>query len=157
MDTPHETIAAIIEAVQPDVLQFHGGETAVFCERFGLPYFKAIAMGDGADPLPKMAAFPTAQGFVLDGHGAGEAGGSGRTFDWARLPAAAGKPVLLAGGLGPENVAHAIAIAHPWGVDVSSGIEQAPGVKDADAMRRFVMAVRAVNGPADGMGRVAIG
>lgn len=153
MDTPSADILRIIDSVQPDILQFHGSEDDACCAGFGLPFFKAIAMGDDADPLPRMAAFPTAQGFVLDGHGTGEAGGSGRRFDWARLPAVAGKPLLLAGGLGPDNVARAIAIARPWGVDVSSGIEQAPGVKDADAMRRFVAAVRA----ADAAATAAIG
>lgn len=153
MDTTPAEIARIIAAVQPDVLQFHGREDDADCAKFGLPFFKAIAMGDGTDPLPMLARFPSAAGFVLDGHGAGEAGGSGRRFDWTRLPAVAGTPLLLAGGLRPDNVADAIAIAHPWGVDVSSGIERAVGVKDADAMRRFVAAVRA----ADAAGMAAIG
>ena len=153
MDTPATDIVQMLDAVQPDVLQFHGSEDDACCAGFGLPFFKAIAMGDDADPLPMLARFPSAAGFVLDGHGAGEAGGSGRRFDWTRLPAVAGTPLLLAGGLRPDNVADAIAIAHPWGVDVSSGIERAVGVKDADAMRRFVAAVRA----ADAAAAAAIG
>jgi len=143
MDNPHTETERILAELHPDYLQFHGSEDAAYCASFGLPYFKAIAMGDGGDPLPAMAAFPSAHGFVLDGHGAGEQGGSGRSFDWSRLPQATSQPILLAGGLTADNVATAIRTARPWGVDVSSGIESAPGIKDPGQMRRFVAAVRA--------------
>lgn len=142
MDNARDEVLRIVEDVAPDVLQFHGSEPDAFCASFGLPFFKTIAMGDGRDPATAMAEFPSAFGFVLDGHRAGEAGGSGQCFDWSRLPQAAGRPLLLAGGLTPDNVAAAVAAAHPWGVDVSSGIESAPGIKDAERMRRFVAAVR---------------
>ncbi|MBP3985789.1 phosphoribosylanthranilate isomerase [Pseudoxanthomonas helianthi] len=145
MDNPRGEVADIVAGLHPDYLQFHGGEDDAFCAGFGLPFFKAIAMGDGGDPLEAMANFPSAHGFVLDGHGAGEQGGSGRSFDWTRLPKDSGRPVLLAGGLSPDNVALAIRTAHPWGVDVSSGIEATPGVKDAAKMRRFADAVRAAD------------
>ena len=151
MDNPRGEVADIVAGLNPDYLQFHGGEDDGFCAGFGLPFFKAIAMGDGGDPLEAMAKFPSAHGFVLDGHGAGEAGGSGRGFDWMRLPKDSGKRgaleqhVLLAGGLSPGNAAQAVRIAHPWGVDVSSGIEAAPGIKDAAKMRRFADAVRAAD------------
>ena len=143
MDNPRQDIEQIVETLQPDVLQFHGAEDDAFCAGFGLPFFKAIAMGDGGDPLPAMATFPSAYGYVLDGHGAGEQGGSGRSFDWHRLPQATSKPILLAGGLRAANVAAAIRTARPWGVDVSSGIESAPGIKDAGQMRSFIAEVRA--------------
>ena len=143
MNNTREEINAIIAGVQPDLLQFHGDEAALFCASFGLPYFKAIAMGDAADPLPAMAAFSSAAGVVLDGHGAGEQGGSGKRFDWSRLPRDQHMPILLAGGLTADNVALALRVAQPWGVDVASGIEVAPGQKDANAMRQFVAAVRA--------------
>lgn len=142
MDNPRGEVADIVAGLHPDYLQFHGAEDDAFCAGFGLPFFKAIAMGDGGDPLEAMAKFPAAHGFVLDGHGAGEQGGSGRGFDWTRLPKNSGRPVLLAGGLSPDNVAQAVRTAHPWGVDVSSGIEAAPGIKDAAKMRRFIDAVR---------------
>lgn len=145
MGNTGDEVAQIAATLQPDYLQFHGEEDDAFCASFGLPFFKAIAMGGGADPRQEMARFPSAYGFVLDGHGVGEAGGSGQQFDWSLLPAQTGRPILLAGGLGPENVAEAIAIAHPWGVDVASGIELAPGIKDAQAMQRFVAAVRGAN------------
>ena len=143
MDTPRKDVEGVVAALRPDYLQFHGSEDAAHCASFGLPYFKAIAMGDGGDPLPAMAAFPSAYGYVLDGHGAGEQGGSGRSFDWHRLPQATSKPILLAGGLRAANVAAAIRTARPWGVDVSSGIESAPGIKDAGQMRSFIAEVRA--------------
>ena len=145
MDNPGEEVAQIAAGLRPDYLQFHGSEEDAFCAGFGLPHFKAIGMGGGVDPLPAMARHPSAHGFVLDGHGAGEAGGSGRRFDWSRLPGAGGRPLLLAGGLGPDNVALAVRSARPWGVDVSSGIESAPGIKDPERMRRFVEAVRAAD------------
>ncbi len=142
MDDAADAVVRIVEAVRPDFLQFHGAEDDAFCASSGLPFFKSIAMGGGTDPVEAMARFPSAYGFVLDGHAAGEAGGSGRRFDWAQLPTAANTPILLAGGLTAENVGEAIRTAQPWGVDVSSGIESAPGVKDPHAMRAFVAAAR---------------
>ena len=145
MDNPHDDVQRAVAALRPDLLQFHGGEEDAFCASFGLPFLKAIAMGDGGDPLVAMARFPSAYGFVLDGHGTGQVGGSGRRFDWSRLPRACDRPILLAGGLGPDNVAEAIRIAQPWGVDVCSGVEATPGRKDPQALRRFVAAVRAAS------------
>ena len=145
MDNPCGEVADIVAGLRPDYLQFHGGEDDAFCAGFGLPFLKAIAMGDGGDPLEAMTKFPSAHGFVLDGHGVGQPGGGGRGFEWSRLPKDATKPILLAGGLAPDNVARAIRTAHPWGVDVSSGIEAVPGIKDAEKMRRFVEAVRAAD------------
>ncbi len=145
MDNPRGEVADIVAGLRPDYLQFHGGEDDAFCAGFGLPFFKAVAMGDGGDPLEAMARFPSAHGFVLDGHGTGQPGGGGRGFDWSRLPKDVAKPILLAGGLAPDKVAQAIRIAHPWGVDVSSGIEAAPGAKDAEKMRHFVEMVRAAD------------
>lgn len=145
MDNPRDEIDAIISSVQPDLLQFHGGEIDPLCAGTGVPFWKAIAMGDGGDPLAVMAHYPSASGYVLDGHGAGEAGGSGRSFDWRLLPRKSERPILLAGGLRADNVGQAIATARPWGVDVASGIESAPGIKHPEAMRRFVAAVRAAD------------
>ncbi|MET0893427.1 MAG: phosphoribosylanthranilate isomerase [Pseudoxanthomonas sp.] len=138
MDNARADVQAVVEAVQPDLLQFHGSETDSFCSGFGVPYLKAIAMGGTEGDAAALAAgFPGAYGLLLDGHGVGEQGGSGQRFDWRRMPRL-DKPVLLAGGLTSENVATAIHTARPWGVDVSSGIESAPGLKSADRMRLFV-------------------
>lgn len=142
MDDPADRVEAVVEAVAPDLLQFHGGEDAAFCRRFGRPYLKAIAMGEGAAALARLGAYPDAAGLLLDGHGLGEAGGGGRAFDWSLMPRDLDVPLVLAGGLHPGNVAVAVKAARPWAVDVASGIESAPGIKDVDAMRAFVDQVR---------------
>jgi phosphoribosylanthranilate isomerase len=138
MDDDPAWIAEAIATIKPDLLQFHGNETAVECVRYGCPYLKAVAMGSGPNVGTVAAAHPQAVGFLLDGHAAGEQGGSGKAFDWLRIPAGLKRPLLLAGGLTCDNVGTAIRAARPYAVDVSSGIESAPGIKDADKMRRFV-------------------
>jgi phosphoribosylanthranilate isomerase len=149
MDNAAAEIDAIVENVQPDLLQFHGSEDHAFCAGFNVPFLKAIAMGGGADDAAARAAgFPSAYGYLLDGHAQGEQGGSGQRFDWKRVPRM-DKPVLLAGGLTSENVATAIRTARPWGVDVSSGIESAPGAKNADRMRLFLDEARRADAQPD--------
>ncbi|HEY5972514.1 MAG TPA: phosphoribosylanthranilate isomerase [Pseudoxanthomonas sp.] len=138
MDNARTDIDAVVENIRPDLLQFHGAEDDAYCASFGVPFLKAIAMGGGEDAVARAADFPSAYGYLLDGHGKGESGGSGQRFDWKRAPRDLDKPFLLAGGLSPDNVGLAIRTARPWGVDVSSGIESAPGVKDSGKMRVFV-------------------
>ena len=145
MDNPGSEIATAIRMLRPTLLQFHGSEDDAFCRAFGVPYMKAIAMGsDDAPPTPGqlIGRYPGAAGFLFDSHGGGEGGGSGRTFDWRRLPTGLNRPFLLAGGLHPDNVFDAIVATMPWGVDVSSGIESEPGIKDGERMHRFVAEVR---------------
>ena len=140
-----EEIEHIIRNSYLDLLQFHGVEDNRFCRSFGLPFIKAIAMG-GEPPAPhNVPDYPDAVGVLYDGHGHGEAGGGGQTFDWRRLNPG-NTPLWLAGGLNPENVSQAIEQARPWAVDVSSGVEIAPGIKDHDKIRAFVAAVRDVSG-----------
>src|ERR1700751_411311 len=102
MDDEPAFVAEAVARVAPDLLQFHGSETAPDCVRYGRPYLKAVAMG-GGDWRATIAAHPQAAAFLLDGHGAGEQGGSGRTFDWTAAPPAGGKPIVLAGRLVPED------------------------------------------------------
>lgn len=142
MDDDAAFVRAAIEAIQPDLLQFHGEEPDDWCAQFGRRYLKAIAMGEGASALPKLRRYPGAAGLLLDGHGLGEAGGSGKSFDWSLMPHDVTQPLILAGGLTPANVAEAIRVAAPWGVDVASGIESAPGIKDARKLGDFIAAVR---------------
>jgi phosphoribosylanthranilate isomerase len=142
MDDEADWVREVIATVQPDLLQFHGSEDDAFCSGFGQRYLKAIAMGEGALALASLRAFPRATGLLLDGHGLGEQGGSGKTFDWNLMPTDLEQPLTLAGGLTADNVAAAIRIARPWAVDVSSGIESSPGIKDAVKMERFIAAVR---------------
>lgn len=135
-----DTVQSVIAALQPSVLQFHGDEPDAFCAQFALPFIKAMAMGDGAgDIAQRQKDYPSAQAFVLDGHAPGQLGGQGERFAWANIPEL-DKPIYLAGGLTPENVAEAIAKVKPYAVDVSSGIESAPGMKDEAKMRGFVEA-----------------
>jgi len=143
-DGAEDAIAAALEAARPHLLQFHGEEDEAACLRWGLPYLRAVPMGslDAGGVEPWLARYPSAAGFVFDSHAAGGAGGSGSGFDWSRLPAAPTRPWLLAGGLTPGTVAEAVRRLRPWGVDVASGIESAPGIKDPDRMHRFVMEVR---------------
>ena len=142
MDDDAAYVREVLREVQPDLLQFHGDESDEWCAQFGHRYLKAIAMGEGAAALPRLREYPRAAGLLLDGHGLGEAGGGGKAFDWSLMPAALDQPLILAGGLTAENVAHVGRVAQPWAVDVSSGIESAPGIKDAAKMHAFIEAVR---------------
>jgi phosphoribosylanthranilate isomerase len=144
MDDDAGFVQEIIDTVRPSLLQFHGSESDEWCKQFGHPYLKAIAMGEGASALYQLRDHPHAAGLLLDGHGLGEAGGSGKVFDWSLMPRDLKQPLILAGGLTPANVAEAIRIAKPWAVDVSSGIESAPGIKDPIKLRDFIEAVRSV-------------
>jgi phosphoribosylanthranilate isomerase len=148
MGNPADEVQATIERVRPSLLQFHGDEDDAFCGSFGLPYMKAIAMGGerSEDISDVLARWPSAAAFLFDSHVEGAAGGSGLTFDWTRVPKYLSRPFLLAGGLTPENVFDAIRATACWGVDVSSGVESSPGIKDATKMRRFVEEVRRADG-----------
>ncbi len=145
MDDDAALVREVIDVVEPELLQFHGQEDDVWCAQFGRPYLKAIAMGEGASALSRLHDYPRAAGLLLDGHGLGETGGSGRAFDWSQMPTGLAQPLILAGGLNPGNVAEAVRIARPWAVDVASGIEASPGIKDAAKMTAFIAAVRHVS------------
>jgi len=142
MDAGFTAQREIIDIVRPDWLQFHGSEPESDCARFGLPYLKAVPMADARPVADWFADYPGAAGFVLDAHASGEAGGSGQCFDWAQVPAERPRPLLLAGGLEPDNVFDAIIAVRPYAVDVASGIESAPGRKCPQRMQRFVAEVR---------------
>lgn len=143
-DNSAEEVREAVRQVRPTLLQFHGNEDDAFCRGFGVPWIKAVPMGNGqADSATALQLrYPGAAGFLFDSHAVGGEGGSGKTFDWSRLPKTLNKPVILAGGLTPDNIFGAILATLPWGVDISSGIEVAPGVKDGERMRRFVEEVR---------------
>lgn len=144
-DNGQQQVREVVRQVRPSLLQFHGGEEDAFCRGFGVPYIKAIPMGGGEGPVAMdrlRVRWPSAAGFLFDAHGGGVEPGSGRRFDWSRLPTGSEIPFLVAGGLGPDSVFDAALGALPWGVDASSGIESAPGVKDGELMRRFVQEVR---------------
>jgi len=130
-----------VEVVCPDLLQFHGSEDDAFCAGFGRPFLKSVPMRGLNDVAAFTRGYPSAAGFVFDGHGAGEAGGGGRSFDWSReLSRGSRQVAVLAGGLNDDNVGDAIRRVRPFAVDVSSGIESPgwPGIKHSEKMRRFI-------------------
>jgi phosphoribosylanthranilate isomerase len=139
-----DEVNAVLARVALDLLQFHGDEPPEYCGGFNRPYIKVIAMHDGADLEQEFSRFRAAQGFLLDTHVAGMAGGSGQVFDWSRVPPARTKPVILAGGLNPGNVAAAIRAVRPYAVDVSSGVERAKGIKDAARIAAFISEVNSI-------------
>jgi phosphoribosylanthranilate isomerase len=140
-------ITAAVGLVPHALLQFHGDEDEAACARAGRPYIRAVRMSEEVDLLDCERRFFTASGLLVDAPSAGF-GGSGRAFDWRRVPARRGKPLTLAGGLDADNVAAAIAAVRPEAVDVASGVEDAPGIKSAVRINRFVAAVRAADAQA---------
>lgn len=142
MDDDPAWIRQVISMVRPQLLQFHGNESAMDCAQYGIPYLKAVPMASVADVASYAARFPAAAGYLLDAHASGESGGQGARFDWRR-DLRLDRPLILAGGLDPENVGEAIRLVRPYAVDVSSGIESEPGIKDRAKMQAFVSAVRA--------------
>lgn len=144
-DPDVDWVEMVIDQVALDLLQFHGSESGRFCRQFGRPYIKAISaeMDDAARALV-IQDHPTARGFLLDSHAVSGLGGTGHTFDWQRWPrqeASTSRPWILAGGLSVENVAEAVAALDPYAVDVSSGVEDAPGIKSANKIHAFIQGV----------------
>lgn len=143
-DVGPERAAALFAELGVDRLQLHGDETEAEVAALGPRAFKALRVGD-ADDVARARSFP-GQPLLVDAKVGGQLGGTGHTLDWSLVePLARARPLILAGGLTPDNVARAIEIVRPWGVDVASGVERAgePRRKDADKMRRFVSAARA--------------
>ena len=134
-------VAQVIGRVHPAMLQFHGDETPQFCTHFGLPYVKACRVKAGVDALEYLRPFSGAAAWLFDSY-VPEYGGVGESFDLSLLPRSPGRPVILSGGLTRENVAEAIRSVRPWGVDVSSGVESAKGLKDAAKIAAFIAEVR---------------
>ncbi len=138
-------VDAVLDKVPLGLLQFHGTESGEDCRRYGLPYVKAAGIDGVADFERFASTYHDAAGLLLDSHAAGEVGGTGKTFDWTRFPASSPKPLILAGGLKPENVAAAISAVKPYAVDLSSGVESSPGIKDAGRIRMLMNEVKRVD------------
>lgn len=142
VNPPAALVGSVVSKVPVQLLQFHGDETAAFCESFQRPYIKAIRMRPDLDVAAAIAAHPNASGFLLDAYRPGVPGGTGETFDWGRVPQNSAVPIVLAGGLTPENVAEAIRSTGVYGVDVSGGVESAPGKKDHNQIKSFITNAR---------------
>ncbi|HEN8797882.1 phosphoribosylanthranilate isomerase [Pseudomonas sp. CM25] len=132
----------ILEVVPLDLLQFHGDEAPQDCEGFHRPWIKALRVRPGDDLEAACKTYSGARGILLDTYVKGVPGGTGEAFDWSLVPARLSKPVILAGGLSADNVGRAIAQVQPYAVDVSGGVEQAKGIKDAAKIEAFMRAVK---------------
>lgn len=141
LDPERDEVEQVLQGVRVELLQFHGGEPAEFCRSFGRPYIKAVPMGSQVDVAEYARRHAGAAALLLDSHAAGKGGGTGVSFDWGALPKFEGPPLILAGGLHAGNVAAAIRLVRPYGVDVSSGVESQPGIKDEMKMTAFVQEV----------------
>ncbi|BCX89959.1 phosphoribosylanthranilate isomerase [Methylomarinovum tepidoasis] len=142
VDARPAVIERVLAQVPLGLLQFHGHEPPEACRRYGRPYIKAVRMAADVDLEREAARYYDSRGLLLDAWHPAAAGGTGERFDWARIPGDLPLPVILAGGLAPDNVAAAVRQVRPWAVDVSSGVESAKGIKDPARMAAFIREVR---------------
>ncbi|MDO6683460.1 MULTISPECIES: phosphoribosylanthranilate isomerase [unclassified Oceanobacter] len=144
-----EQVQSVLDVVRIDLIQFHGDEDDGFCQQFNRPYIKAVRVRQASDMVEACVRFPGALSLLLDSYKPGVPGGTGETFDWSLVPDDLNKPIILAGGLSPDNVATAIRDVHPFAVDVSGGVEaNGPGnkgIKDASKIQAFMNEVYRVN------------
>ena len=137
MDQDAGAVRQILARVPLNLLQFHGQEDGAYCRQFGLPYIRALGMASAPSLARAESEYGDAAALLLDSHRTGQVGGTGQAFDWALIPALR-LPLVLAGGLNPENVHQAVRQVRPWAVDVSSGVEDAAGIKNAGKMQDFI-------------------
>jgi phosphoribosylanthranilate isomerase len=152
LDAQPSDVSEVLDAVDLDCLQFHGTEPASDCERFGFPFIKGFGAGDVAlgrcskdEWLSDLSAYSSATYWLIDSHRPGAMGGTGQSSDWTSLkPMMAGlsRPWVLAGGLSPSNIVEAITALSPTGVDLSSGVESQPGIKDHGKIRSLMTLIR---------------
>ncbi|MGB0866197.1 MAG: phosphoribosylanthranilate isomerase [Granulosicoccaceae bacterium] len=150
LDAAPELVREVIASLPIGLLQFHGREDLAYCEQFDRPYIRSVPVDAHAQAAAFEASFASARGFLYDSNVAGEAGGKGETFDWSLLNRSdrhrpGERPMILAGGLTPENVFDGVVSTRPWAVDVSSGVERAGGDKDPARVAQFVAQVRAAD------------
>ncbi len=139
-------VERVLHEVPLGLLQFHGQESNELCRSFGRPFIKALRMKPGLDVQGEIARYPAACGILLDAYRAGVPGGTGDTFDWSLIPSQLSKPLVLAGGLSCNNVAEAVGQIRPWAVDVSGGVESAPGVKSHQLVNEFIQQAKQAAG-----------
>ncbi len=142
VNADRETIDEVLERVPIDLLQFHGNECPDYCAGFGKPWLKAVTMKPGVDLSAEARRYAGASALLVDSHRPGVPGGTGEVFDWRRIPPELAGGIVLAGGLRPDNVAGAVRLLRPWAVDVSGGVEQAKGIKNAALVEEFIQQVK---------------
>jgi phosphoribosylanthranilate isomerase len=142
VDPSAEEVHRITDSVPLHLLQFHGEEPPLFCGQFGVPYLKAVRVREGVDLLQYASRYASAKALLLDAFVEGRAGGTGQTFDWDLIPRSFAHSIILSGGLTPHNVGAGVCAVRPWAVDVSSGVEAAPGIKDPRKIAAFMEAIR---------------
>jgi phosphoribosylanthranilate isomerase len=145
VDAKPAVVERVLERVPLNLLQFHGQETRRDCELFGKPYIKALRMRAGTDIRAEAERYGSAAGLLLDAYRPGVPGGTGQVFDWSLVPSDTPKPLIIAGGLEPGNVAEVILRTRPYAVDVSGGVERAKGIKDRARIAEFMKGVRSVD------------
>jgi len=154
MDAPGSLIERVLEATNLDLLQFHGKETPAECIRWGMPYIKALGLADELDQqawLDRAHQYDSAEALLIDSHGSGQMGGTGQVGDWSKLrkwSEGLQRPWILAGGLNPENVRSALEQLSPMGIDLSSGVESQPGIKDHGKIERLMAQCSAIENEA---------
>jgi phosphoribosylanthranilate isomerase len=142
VDAEPEAVRTVLRQVPLGALQFHGNEPPEYCAVFDRPWIKAVAMRDGTDPLEQARRYAGAASLLLDTFDARVAGGTGKRFDWDRVPADLAPRIVLAGGLDAGNVAEAVMRVRPYAVDVSGGVEASKGIKDRNKIAEFMQGVR---------------
>lgn len=142
VNADRETIAEAVAAARISLIQFHGNECPDYCAEHDRPWIKALRMKDGLDLEQAASDYGAAAALLLDAYRPGVPGGTGETFDWDRIPAQFAGRIILAGGLSPANISEAVRRVRPYAVDVSGGVEAAPGRKDAGKIAAFMRGVR---------------
>ena len=145
VDAAPAEIEQVLQSVRIDTLQFHGHEAAEQCGRYRRPYIKALRMREDVDVAACARDYADAAALLLDTYHEKITGGTGEPFDWSRVPENINIPIILAGGLTPQNVVAAVRQVRPYGVDVSGGVESAKGIKDSQKMAAFIEEVNRVN------------
>ena len=144
MDAPEKKVREALKVVPINLLQFHGDESPAYCDQFEMPYLKVLRMRENVNVTAFAQEYPNASGILLDTYSKGVAGGTGQVFDWELIPDDIPLPLVMAGGLTPENVAAAVQKVQPYAVDVSSGVESGPGIKDHEKIEKFIKEVQRV-------------
>jgi phosphoribosylanthranilate isomerase len=140
VNAERDFIQRLLSELSVDLLQFHGDESAEQCQQYDHPYIKALRMRPELQLEQELINFSSAKGILLDAYRKGIPGGTGESFNWQLIAPAYRQQIILAGGLNPDNVAQAVNEVRPYAVDVSGGVEESPGVKDAHKIQQFISA-----------------